>query len=488
MSLLETMRQGQDSTFMQVVLGLIVVSFIYWGVAPSGDQVSAVATVNGVPVSNTEYARMYRMAERQAEQGGRTLSEADVEDLKTRVRQGLIEREVLLQAAQAYGVEVSDAEIAKQIFDDPNFQGEDGKFSKEVYETTLKRMRITRSDYQERIREGLMSMKLQDLVTMGVSLSEPVLEAAWLDQNTKVDVRFVRVRAQAIAAGLEVSDADVDTFLKDHADQVKAAYDRDLPAKYDLKEKVKLEIIALKVQEGGPTADELKTRLEGVRAEAEAGGDFAALARRWSEDVSASRGGDLGEVAADQLTTEAQAGLKDVAEGKLSPVITESGDVRFYRVGPRTPARVIPLEEVQREIAKRLVQEQRAAGEAAKIAKEQLLVGWQAAKEPPAELLAKYTLTAQTTGPIPVGGGGGLFRPPAAMMKAVRSAKPGDVLPEVYTDDDVLWVGQLVSREEADRARYEAEKDALREQALRERRYGFFEAWRTALVSRATIE
>src|SRR5687768_11437713 len=97
-SILEKMRSGQDSTFMQVVLALIIVAFVGLYIRPAGDMSSVVAVVNGEKILDTTYSRRYREVARMYEaQARRTLSDAEQREIGELVKQDLIDGAVLLQ-------------------------------------------------------------------------------------------------------------------------------------------------------------------------------------------------------------------------------------------------------------------------------------------------------------------------------------------------------------------------------------------------------
>jgi peptidyl-prolyl cis-trans isomerase D len=133
MSVMSKMRSGTDSTFMQVVMGLIVVAFVGWGVAPQGDTAQNVAIVNGVGISDIEFSRFYRQRERQMEQRS-SLNDEQRGQLREQVKQSLIQEEVLLQEADGMGLEVSDSEVAHHLLSSYDFLNDaDGIFSERNY-------------------------------------------------------------------------------------------------------------------------------------------------------------------------------------------------------------------------------------------------------------------------------------------------------------------------------------------------------------------
>ena len=132
-----------------------------------------VATVNGTKIFDMEYGRLYRQQLRVEEQRAqRSLSDPEQKSLGERVRQSLIEGQVLVQEANRLGLHVSDSEVALQLMQIPGLRDGDGKYSEEKYRQFLKRNQYTKSDFEESLRSELLRAKLQQLVYTGASLSE----------------------------------------------------------------------------------------------------------------------------------------------------------------------------------------------------------------------------------------------------------------------------------------------------------------------------
>jgi peptidyl-prolyl cis-trans isomerase SurA len=83
--------------------------------------------------------------------------------------------------------------------------------------------------------------------------------------------------------------------------------------------------ILLRAREGLSEA-EARQRLRGIRERIAAGGDFAELAKQHSEDASASKGGDLGWIAAGDTVPEFERAMNALKDGEVSqPVQTPFG-------------------------------------------------------------------------------------------------------------------------------------------------------------------
>jgi peptidyl-prolyl cis-trans isomerase D len=474
---------------MQVVMGLIVVAFVGWGVAPQGDTAQNVAIVNGVGISDIEFSRFYRQRERQMEQRS-SLNDEQRGQLREQVKQSLIQEEVLLQEADGMGLEVSDSEVAHHLLSSYDFLNDaDGIFSERNYSNFLRRNGMTRSDFEETLREELLRNKLRELIWVGASVSDPLVEQTYVEENTEIDIRHVRVVPKSIEATIEIDPAELATWVTENSVAIKEVYDRDFSREYDVPQKLTLSVIRLSIRPDGLQAGELRPRMDAIRADLEAGADFSDLARRWSEDPSAISGGDMGTVTSIQLGSVVSDALSKVEVGALSEVVATDNEIRLFRVHDRADAHVIPIGDAQDGIATRLLREQRAPVRAAEIADQEILPAWKETGVIPVDVLAKYGLSADATGLRPLSAPAlGAFSPPAEMFKAARKASVNDVLPEVYDGGSTLWVGQLIERIEADMEKFAEEGDALRETTLARRRNEFFQAWVNDAVSRASVQ
>lgn len=492
MSLMESMRSGTDSTFMQLVLAVVVISFIGWGARNRNSMGDVKATVNGETITQADFGKALRNEEaRRRDRSKEPLTDDQRAEMAETVLQELVRREALLQKAQELGIEVSDAEIANMLLDDPSFRSfrdKDGNFNEEYYENLLRSNRMSRSAFEETLREDLTLQKLAELLTLGASVTEASVRTAFVDENTKVELEVVRIRPTAFVNSIEPTEAELTTWAQENEAAVKARYEKDFERLYNQKEKARLSVIRLALKDDGLGVADLKPKMDQLRAQLEGGADFSELARRWSEDPSANGGGGLPVQPVAELDKETSDAIRDLQAGQLSAVILGSRDLKIVRLEERVAAKVITIDEVRNEIAKGLLRDQEAPKKAREFAETVLLAKWRETGTAPSEDLEAHGLRVTPTGAIAVGGGGtGLLRPPAELLEAARTADAGSVLPTVYEDGDVLWVGKLITRTDADQAEFDKDKDRYREMALEKRRGELFEAWRSAIVAEAVI-
>ncbi|MCB9678858.1 MAG: SurA N-terminal domain-containing protein [Alphaproteobacteria bacterium] len=489
MGVLESMRSSSDSTFMQVVLVLVIISFVFWYAVPQGDTTTVVATVNGERIMETEYRNLYSSVKNSREvQLQRALTNPEEQSLGESVRQQLVEMTVVRQQAASLGIEVSEYEIARYIADIPGLLDDEGGIDREKYDRFLKRQGVTEAIYQERVRDQLIFQKVADLVSAGTTISEPVLRRTYENSQRKLDITYVRIRPSAFYTSIQPTDAELDKWLEENDALARETYDKDFERLYKHPEQLHLSVIrlALGTGEGSGVAD-LLPKMNAVREELLAGGDFAELAKKWSEHPSAEKGGDMELKPVLQLSVEVTDAVKDLAVGDFSRVITSESDLRIYKLHERIDPYEESFDDVKRKIAERLIREDQAPVLAAKFAEEELLPKWKESGEVPSDLLAPKMLSPQQTGLVPASGMG-FGGPPPDVMAAAAEAPAGTVLDQVFESQGVLWVAQVTGREEADLAAFEANREQIAARELITRRQTVFSNWVTDAVSHADVK
>ena len=132
---------------------------------------------------------------------------------------------------------------------------------------------------------------------------------------------------------------------------------------YDIKAKVRWE--QLQVKFIGRTKPEARQLLAEMREQLRAGTAWEAAAQARSEGPTAAGGGKRDWTSQSSLKFAAlDQALFALPVGAISEVLENEDGVQIVRVVERTPARVIPLEEKQREIKKAIVDQRSKQAEA----------------------------------------------------------------------------------------------------------------------------
>jgi peptidyl-prolyl cis-trans isomerase D len=132
----------------------------------SGRSADAVAKVGEVEVSvhqlNTAYRQLFSQYN-QMFQGKFDEAQAKAFGLQQQALRQLINESLLLNLAQQFRLEVSDAELSENIAKTDAFF-KDGKFDKETYQNVLKQVNLTMSLYEADVRRSLLLSKVMSIM------------------------------------------------------------------------------------------------------------------------------------------------------------------------------------------------------------------------------------------------------------------------------------------------------------------------------------
>lgn len=489
MNVLGKIRQATDSTAAKLVFAAIVLVFVFWGVGRTrGPKAQVIAEVNGVIIKDTEFHRAMRAARNQERSA---LDEDQTNALARQVISQLIDREVLVQRAQELGIEVSNEELARYVLQYDAFKDDDGKFSEEIYERVLKRSGTTKGRFEMQARRDLMVEKLVDMAIAAVHVSDAAVKREYVRNNTKLKLQYVRLPYSAMLARVPVTDADVDAFLKDHPDEVKAAYDGEMRARYHIPRKAQLSTILLRTDlTGGKVGDEdLIARLEKIRAQALQGADFAELARKWSEDLSAVNGGDLGKLSEEQMDPAVADAVFKTDVGGVTDIVQTGRGFQILKVVAKSAAQTVPFDQAKREIAQTLLAKRQVEPVTDKAA-EEILTQWKKSPDQlPEELLKKYAVIVQISEEMPLSRIelAGLERVPG-LEEALSTVTSPQVIDRVLPIPQGRLVVRVAEYTPADMKGFDAQKGLVRARLLYEKQSEFVGGWQKDLIARANIK
>jgi len=170
---------------MWTIVGLVTVTFLFFGIYPSNVSGRTVAKVDGYVITADDFNRVYRNMEENYRQILKDQYNANfAKILKGQAIRQLIENRLLIQEADRVGLKVSDEELQTYILQIPAFGGP-GKFDKRAYERALQNINVTPAVFEASQREYLLRQKLENLVQDAVVVTDAELPAAYATRNPK---------------------------------------------------------------------------------------------------------------------------------------------------------------------------------------------------------------------------------------------------------------------------------------------------------------
>lgn len=506
--MLDILRANARSVLTYVLFGIIIVVFVVSfgpgsrGCSDAGvRQASYAAKVNGNTISAADfeqhYAQLFRLYQARAGQAfSREL--ADQLGLRKVAMDQLVERELVLEQADAHGVAVSDDELSRAVKENPAFQT-DGRFDYELYKRAVTNYFGSPAKYEERLRRDLAYGKMLALLREGTQVSDDEVKEAWLSENDRVNLEYVRFSYAALAPEQKPTEAQVQAFMAANGPRIEKFY-KDNAARYDLKKRVRARHILVKADEKASKAvdEDARKKAEAIKARIEKGEDFARVAQETSDDPgSKDRGGELGFFGPGIMAKP----FEDAAFGAKPGAVVGPVRTRFgwhvIQVEEVQEPKVISLEQARAGIARELLQDDLAHRAAAARAQEALAKARGTGK-PLAELFPAgkdqkhpfQAIAAETTGPFGATAASvpRLGPVPGLAADAFQTKAAGELLPKVYDTPQGPVIARVKERQRPDLARFASQKGELASQLRDRKQWQTEQAWVKSLRAHAKVK
>jgi peptidyl-prolyl cis-trans isomerase D len=224
--MLDILRRGASGWFSKLLLGLIILSFVAFGVTSRLTGFSSTddaIEVGDTKVSATDLDQQYRRAlDSFAGQIGHPLSKEEAlrYGLPNEILTEIVSRATLTHEAQDLGLGVSDNAVRQAVFDDPAFKGPGGQFDRNLMRRLLYENHITEDTYVAERRDGEMRQQLVDALSGGLKPPTAMLEV--LNRYSQEE-RTIRYMVLAMPDLGQIADPAPDVLAK-YYDERKAAF------------------------------------------------------------------------------------------------------------------------------------------------------------------------------------------------------------------------------------------------------------------------
>ena len=367
---------------MTVVMGLIIVSFVIWGVGDMlrGFTASTVASVGAAKISAQEYHYAYQRTLQQYQRRLRqpfTNEQARAIGLDRQVLSRLVSEAAIDEETRKLGLNISDEALRSLITSNPAFQDKSGAFDPQRFASILRDNDMSERSYVLDLRKSMLRQFIIAALTTGVVApkAEVKAEADYQGQTRSVDYFVLPAAAGDIPAPSE--DA-LKAFFNERKSSYRAPEYRAFdvvalepetlanPAEVsDADAEAAYERVAGKDPRfGSPEKRELEQILFPDQAEADAA-EAKIKADASFDDILKARNlkpqeADLGETTKDDMIDKAEAdAVFALPQGGVSGVLTTQFGPVIVRVKSITASTVKPFAEVAEEI-KRQVSASRA--------------------------------------------------------------------------------------------------------------------------------
>jgi len=324
-----------------------------------GPPAGVLATIGDQTVTVPEVQREARnMIHQQFPKGGPQASML-LPYFANQAAERLINEKALVAEAQHLGLRVNDEELREELqhgqyaatfFPEGKFIGQ------EAYEDMIQHADMTVPQFEARVKDDILRRKLYALVSSSAFVSDAEVRDDFEHRNVKVKFEYAVIAQADILKELHPTDDE----LKAYYGRNKATYNNTIPEKRQIKyvvfdsaktaanttvsdqelqayygqhgdefrvpEQVKVAHILIKTplpaagaQEDEKGVADARAKAEDVLKQVKAGGDFAQLAEKYSDDPgSAKAGGELGWIGRGRTVPEFEKAAYSLAKGQTA--------------------------------------------------------------------------------------------------------------------------------------------------------------------------
>jgi len=388
--MLRLMREHATSWLIKVFLFAIVIVFIFWGGGSYMEKkASRIAVVNGSYIGMLEYQDTYRnLVDQMRRQFGRQFSSelAETLNLKGQALDQLINRRLILAEAGMLKFDVSREELQNAIVSYPAFQT-NGRFDPLRYQQALRYARLTPQEFEVSQREDLLINKVEQFITRSTKVLESEILSFFHHTRDRVNLAYMQIDPQDFKNQVKVDEEAVRDYFDKYrenyrlADKRNILYVRFVPRDYLAEvevtdqeiedfyqqhqenyrepKKVRARHILFRISEKAKTAEiqKILDRAKKVLELARQGDNFADLARKYSEDSTAAKGGDLGYFKSDDMVKPFADSAFSLKKGEISDLVRTRFGIHIITVEDIKEEAVQPLAQVKGAVLKSLKEE-----------------------------------------------------------------------------------------------------------------------------------
>jgi len=379
----------QDSTNSTTTYASIVHGGILGRFLPAEEQ---------IPVGDVQQAARSMMR-------GRQIPDMYMPIIMQQAAQQLIMQRILLREAHNMGITATDDDVRRFLHTGMwgQYLFPDGKFigDAQYNDFVTQNLNITVQKFESEIKDQIISDRLRDLVTGGITVSDAEVRSDYRNQATKIKFDYAVLNADDLRKTINPTDTELQAYYKQNAARYKDALpetrkieyvaftDANLPGgkpqitpaeiqqfyqqnqqQYKVDAQVKVRHILISVDpNAGPDADaKAKAKAQGIldQIRKDDGKNFADLAKKYSDDPgSKDQGGELGWIKRGATVPQFDAVAFGQKPGEISGLVRTQFGYHIIQTEDKQDAHTKPLDEVKSSIVDVLTKQKDAQAEQA---------------------------------------------------------------------------------------------------------------------------
>ena len=375
--MVKALRSGKKNTLAWVLVGLLILGLAGFGIGGFVGTSSSIGSVGAKEIPARDYLISLRnQANYLQAQIGRQPSFAELQNFGfvQAALSGLITQAAFVNEANEAGLSVGDETVLDELRKTTAFHGTSGEFDKEVYEFSLERTGLTASEYDEVIRDNKSREIITSAISGGLQVSSTLKEvlADYALERRSFNWALID-KDEFLGDSTDVSEAELMAFHEENPNEFTVPETRNITYAWllprMLADEVEVSDSALRslYEERTSVYNQPERRIADRLIFPDIATANAAMARLDAGEVSfdalvTERGltselVDIGDVARDEIETDAGNALFALEEPGVTPVVTTSLGPAIFRMNAVLSAMNQSFAEVRSELRDELALE-----------------------------------------------------------------------------------------------------------------------------------
>ena len=214
--MLSSIRKFSTSIYAKILLGIVVIPFVFWGMGSSftSGSKNIVVIIDKEKYSTQDFTNYIQ----KFIPNDQKISNDQIEELLSAfIGEKLIEKEV-----ENFGIKLSDKSLSKLIKHQEGFKREN-IFSRTEYEKFLLKNNITASSFENNLKNREKKKQLLDIIGGGVLPSKFLIDASYNKINQKRDIQLINLN-NVFKKKLNFSEIQIKDYYEKNKNNFKEIY------------------------------------------------------------------------------------------------------------------------------------------------------------------------------------------------------------------------------------------------------------------------
>ncbi len=207
--MLGSLRKFSGSVYAKILLGLVIIPFVFWGMGSSffGGSKNVIVVINKEKYSIQEFSNFINTT------ANKKVESREIETfLSSFIGEKLLEKEI-----ERYGIKLSDSSLSKLIKHQKDFKREN-KFSRLEYEKFLLKNNITANTFESILTKQEKKKQLLDFIGGGIAPSNFLVNMSYNRINQKRNIELINLN-DAFKKHLNFNDNEIKKYFEENKDK-----------------------------------------------------------------------------------------------------------------------------------------------------------------------------------------------------------------------------------------------------------------------------